>query len=261
MFTKVSHDYLDTIAAQLKPTEFMVLMQILRYTEGWGRKSDLLYAGFLARKTGISQQTVSRIFKKLEEKKLILLRFNKQKSGYIVTLLPVKSEKPRLEEAPDTALNAPCQNNKNDLGGSEKITRGGSEKITTTKERILKKKNIKPVYNKLTNNCLALSHEASGFKVEESEASRLQKCFRLTDAEMRHNLEMFQAELDTVGHKMSNPKGLFLYKLRNHRVLPAPTGYVPHGMQQHQEIKKIESKPERSGEFNTIGDMLKSIAN
>ena len=73
-YTKISNELLERIyAAHFNPTQFKIILCVLRYTYGFSRKTGKLSNSFIAEATGVTKRNVEKEVSKLLNMKVLIV--------------------------------------------------------------------------------------------------------------------------------------------------------------------------------------------
>jgi len=114
-YTKVPNFILDD--PTLRPSEFRVLLHIVRETAGWQKKSAGISLGRFEKATGLAKNTILNSIKSLKKKGIISVSIQRRKDGGdSYSRFSIKG------------------GSKTEPGGSQKLNRGPHQKLNPTKE-------------------------------------------------------------------------------------------------------------------------------
>lgn len=86
-FTQIPNEIFDKYQKELKPSEFSVLLAIIRKTWGWNKTEDKISVSQISTASNMSNKTVVRCIKCLENKKIISTKKRHNQTTKIKILL------------------------------------------------------------------------------------------------------------------------------------------------------------------------------
>jgi len=86
-FTQIPNEIFDKYQKELKPSEFSVLIAIIRKTWGWNKTEDRISVSQISKASNVCGKTVVRCLKVLESKKIISTKKRHNRTTKIKVLL------------------------------------------------------------------------------------------------------------------------------------------------------------------------------